>query len=74
MSGTYQKYAPQIWESWKKTAGHNNPHMASKNKVLPQKCPPRTKNYDYGVIVAWDFFSAEISGRAQESAISALLC
>ena len=46
--------------------------MASKNKVLQQKCPPRTKNYDYGVIVAWIFFSAEISGRAQESAISVL--
>ena len=29
--------------------------MASKNKVLQQKCPPRTKNYDYGVIVAWIF-------------------
>ena len=48
--------------------------MASKNKVLQQKCPPRTKNFDYGVIVAWEFFSAEISGRAQESAILVLLC
>ena len=57
----------------KKTAKHNSPHMASKSKVLQQKCSPRTKNYDYGVIVAWGISSAEIYGRAQESAISMVL-
>ena len=41
-----------IGESWKKTAEHNNPHMAWKNKVLFQKCPLRSKTFDYGVIVA----------------------
>ena len=59
MSKKYPKNIQKIrknnqksWKSWKKTAEHKIPHMASKKKVLQQKCPPRTKNSDYGVIVA----------------------
>jgi hypothetical protein len=41
--------------SWKKTSGHENPNVASKNNVLQQKSPPQGKLFGAGVIVAWAF-------------------
>ena len=54
-----------IGKSWKETAGHNNPRMAWTNKVLFQKCPPRSKTFDYAIIVAWQLLQPELSRRAQ---------
>ena len=59
MSRKYPKTCPKniqkntkILEILEKAAEHKIPHMASKKKVLQQKCPPQYKNSDYGVIVA----------------------
>ena len=72
--GNVQKYVQNNESHGKKAARHKIPYMASPKKVPRQKCLPRTRNFDYGVIVACEFFSAEISGQAQESAIFVLLC
>ena len=45
---------------WKKTSGHENPHMASKNNVLQQNSPPRAKLFGAGVIVPWAFLFRRI--------------
>ena len=43
-----------------KKYGHENPHMASKNNVLPQKSPPRAKLFGPGVILPWAFLFRRI--------------